>query len=134
MKSALSRRMVLGSLVVISFTILLAFFIFLILAPILYILLMIFADIIACIYLGTIIFRNNYERSAIYLQFFVGTIIINIIKIVPLIIIPSGSYLALMIYGICFIALELTMVSFGIGTVIDTKFGKNIEIINNDKL
>lgn len=133
MKSALSRKMVLGSLVVISFTILLAFFIFLIIAPILYILILMFADIIASIYLGTIIFKNNNEQSAIYLQFFVGHLIISILKIVPLIILPSGSHMALMIYGICFIVIQFIMVSLGIGTVIDTRFGKNTEAIKNIK-
>jgi len=133
MKSALARRVMLGGLVVISFTIILAFLIFLIVAPALYILLVIFADIIASIYLGTIILKNNYERSAIFLDFFVGHIIIYIFKIVPLIIIPAGSYMALMIYGICFIVFELAMASFGIGTMIDTGFGKNTELIKNNK-
>lgn len=133
MESAVIRRIVLGGLVVISLTILLAFLVFLIIPPVLYILLMMFADIIASIYLGTIIFKNNYQRSAIYLEFFVGHIIISILKIVPLIILPAGSYTALMIYGICFIVLELAMGSFGIGTIIDTSFGKNTVLIKKER-
>jgi len=133
MKSGVPRRIVLGGLVVIGFTIILAFLIFLIIAPVLYIFIVMFADIIASIYIGTIIFKNYYQRSAIYLEFFVGHIIISIFKIVPLIILPIGSYLALMIYGICFIVLEIATVSFGIGTVIDTGFGKNPELIKKGR-
>lgn len=120
---ALSRRMVLGVLVVVSLTIILVFLIFLIAVPVFYVLVIMLADIIGSIYLGTVIFKNNYDRSAIYIEFFVGHILISIIKIVPLIFIPSGYYTALMIYGICFIAVELALASFGIGTVIDTGFG-----------
>ncbi len=121
---ALSRRMVLGVLVVVSLTIILVFLIFLIAVPVFYVLVIMLADIIGSIYLGTVIFKNNYDRSAIYIEFFVGHILISIIKIVPLIFIPSGYYTALMIYGICFIAVELALASFGIGTVIDTGFGR----------
>ncbi|OPX42944.1 hypothetical protein CLHUN_30880 [Ruminiclostridium hungatei] len=125
MGKALSRRMILGALVVVSLTIILAFLIFLIAVPVFYVLIIMLADIIGSIYLGTVIFKNNYDRSAIYIEFFVGHILISIIKIVPLIFIPSGYYTALMIYGICFIAVELALASFGIGTVIDTGFGRN---------
>lgn len=126
MELALARRIMLGGLVIISLTIVLAFLIFFIITPTLYIFLLIFADIVASIYIGTIIFKkSNSERSTIFLEFFVGHIIIYIFKIVPLIIIPSGSYIALMIYGVCFIIFELAIASFGIGTIIDTSFGKN---------
>ncbi len=124
MDTALSRRMVLGGLVVVSLTIILAFLIFLVVAPALYIVFLMLADIIGSIYLGRFIFKNNYDRSAIYLEFFVGHILISIVKIVPLIIIPSGSYTALLAYGICFVITEWTLASFGVGTVIDTGFGK----------
>ncbi|MHB8064188.1 MAG: hypothetical protein ACYDG2_16425 [Ruminiclostridium sp.] len=134
MKSALTRRIVLGGLVIISFTIVLAFLIFLIIAPALYIVLMMFADVIASIYLGTFIFKkSNNQSSTIFLEFFVGHIIIYIFKIVPLILIPASSYMALMIYGICFIVFELAMASFGIGTLIDTSFGKNTDLIKISK-
>ncbi len=129
LNNALSRRMVLGALVVVSLTIVLAFVIFLLVAPVLYILVIMLADIIGSIYLGTVIFRNNYDRSAIYIEFFVGHILISIIKIVPLIFIPSGSYTALMVYGICYVIVQLALSSFGIGTVIDTGFGKNTELL-----
>jgi hypothetical protein len=134
MGTALARRIMLGGLAIISCTIVLAFLIVLIIAPTLYIFLVMFADIIASIYLGTFIFKkSNNESSTIFLEFFVGHIIIYIFKIVPLIIIPAGSYMALMIYGICFIVFELIMASFGIGTIIDTGFGKNIKLIKNNK-
>ncbi|EMS70626.1 hypothetical protein [Ruminiclostridium cellobioparum] len=129
LNNALPRRMVLGALVVVSLTIVLAFLIFLLVAPVLYLLFILLADIIGSIYLGTVIFKNNYDRSAIYIEFFVGHILISIIKIVPLIFIPSGSYTALMIYGICYVVVQLSLSSFGIGTVIDTGFGKNTELL-----
>lgn len=132
MDAELSRRMVLGGLVVIGLTIILAFLIFLIVAPALYILFLMLADIIGSIYLGRFIFRNNYDRSAIYLEFFVGHILISIVKIVPLIIIPSGSYTALLAYGICFIIAEWTLASFGVGTVIDTGFGKKSLLVKKE--
>lgn len=124
MKSEIPRKMALGILIIVSATIVLAFLIFLIAVPMLYILLLMFADIIFSIFLGTLIFKNNGEKSTIFLEFFVGHIIISILKIVPLIIIPSASYTALMIYGICYIIIEVAMASFGIGTMIDTGFGK----------
>ena len=132
LNNALPRRLVLGALVVVSLTIVLAFLIFLLAAPVLYLLVILLADIIGSIYLGTVIFRNNYDRSAIYIEFFVGHILISIIKIVPLIFIPSGSYTALMIYGICYVIVQFALSSFGIGTLIDTGFGKNTELLRKD--
>ncbi len=122
--SAIPRRMALGGMVIVSMTIILAFLIFFIAAPVFYVIFMMLADIIASIYLGTKIFSDNYERSTIYLEFFVGHIIVSIIKIVPLVFIPAGSYTSLLIYGICFVIVEFLLASFGIGTVIDTGFGK----------
>lgn len=129
------RRILLGILVVVSMTIVLAFTIFTIVAPVAYMLISMFADIIASIYLGTLIFGNSNQRSAIYLEFFVGQLIISILKIVPLIIIPDGSYTALLVYGICFIVLELVTVSLGIGTIILTGFGKkaNAKLVRLNK-
>lgn len=124
-----SRRMILGILVIISCTIILAFMVFLIVIPILYTVLLVFSDIIASIYVGTVIFKNNYEKTTIYLQFFLGHIMISILKIVPLILLPEGSYMALMIYGIFYLVLQFAMSSFGIGTVIDTSFGKKPGLI-----
>ncbi len=133
MGTATSRRLILGALVVVSLTIVLAFLIFSLIAPAVYITFIMLTDIIGSIYLGTLIFRNNYERSGIYLQFFVGHILIYIIKIVPLIFIPSGSYTALMIYGICFLIAEFCLASFSIGTAIDTGFGKKTPFLNSKK-
>lgn len=133
MGTAMPRRLILGALIVVSLTIVLAFLIFSLIAPAIYIIFIMLADIVGSIYLGTLIFRNNYERSAIYLQFFVGHILIYIIKIVPLIFIPSGSYTILMIYGFCFLVVEFCLSSFSIGTVIDTGFGKNVPLLNGKK-
>lgn len=124
MRKNLSRRMILGGLGVLSITILLAFFIFFFVAPILYLIFLMLANIISSIYAGAFIIKENTERSTIYLQFFVGHILISILKIVPLIFLPVGSYTALLIYGICYILFELAMASFGIGTAIDTSYGK----------
>lgn len=133
MGKAISRRFILGALVVVSLTIVLAFLIFSLIAPAVYVTFIMIMDIVGSIYLGTLIFRNNYERSGIYLQFFVGHILIYIIKIVPLIFIPSGSYTILMIYGICFLIAEFCLASFSIGTVIDTGFGKKTSFSGSKK-
>ncbi|WP_024833159.1 hypothetical protein [Ruminiclostridium josui] len=124
MRQGISRRIIMGGLIVIGFTIIVIFLLFLIVAPIIYILLLMFADIVASIFVGTFIFKENYDRTTIYLQFLVGEILVSILKIVPLILIPSGSYTAMLIYGICFIILQFSMAFFGIGTIIDTGFGK----------
>ncbi len=124
LREALPRRMVLGALVVVSLTIVLAFLIFLLVVPVLYVTIISLTEIIGSIYLGTVIFRNYFDRSAIYLEFFVGHILISILKIVPLIVIPSGSYTALLVYGICFVLIEFALASYGLGTIIDTSFGK----------
>lgn len=131
MKSGNLRRLVIGILFFVCATIVLAFFIFLIAVPVVYILLIIFADIVTGIYIGSFIFKNNNEKSTIFLEFFVGHIIVSIFKIVPLILLPEGSYTALMIYGISLIAIEFAMSAFGIGTIIDTSFGKDIKLIKN---
>lgn len=124
MNRGLSRRMIMGGLVVISLTIVVIFLLFLVVAPMIYILILMFADIVASIFVGTFIFKSNYDRTTIYLQFFVGHLLISIMKIVPLILIPSGSYTAMLVYGICFIILQYIMAFLGIGTIIDTGFGK----------
>ncbi len=131
MKSGNARRLVLGLLFFVSATIVLAFLMFLIIVPVLYVLLVIFADIVVGIYIGSFIFKNNNEKSTIFIEFFVGYFIVSIFKIVPLILLPEGSYLALMIYGIALIVIEFVMASFGIGTIIDTGFGKNIKTLKN---
>ncbi len=131
MKGVNARRLVLGLLFFVSATIVLAFLMYLIIAPVLYVLLVIFGDILAGIYIGSFIFKNNNEKSTIFLEFFVGHIIASIFKIVPLILLPKGSYLALMIYGIALIVIEFVMASFGIGTIIDTGFGKNTKALKN---
>lgn len=124
MSSGLSRRMILGGLVVISFTIVVIFLLFMMVAPLLYVLLLMFTDILASIYVGTFIFKSNFDRTTIYLQFFVGHLLISILKIVPLILIPAGSYNLMLVYGICFLILQMLMAFFGVGTIIDTGFGK----------
>lgn len=125
MSKGISRRMILGGLVVIGFTIIVIFLLFLMVAPIFYVLFLMFADIVASIFVGTLIFKENYDRTTIYIQFLVGQILVSILKIVPLILIQSGSYTAMLIYGICFIILQYSMAFLGIGTIIDTGFGKN---------
>ncbi len=124
MSKGISRRMIMGGLVVVGFTIIVIFLLFMIVAPIFYVLFLMFADIVASIFVGTLIFKGNYDRTTIYLQFLVGHILISILKIVPLIVIPSGSYTAMLIYGICFIILQYSMAFFGVGTIIDTGYGK----------
>ncbi len=124
MSKGISRRMIMGGLVVTGFTIIVIFLLFLVVAPIFYVLFLMFADIVASIFVGILIFKVNYDRTTIYLQFLVGHLLISILKIVPLIMIPSGSYTAMLIYGICFIILQYSMAFFGIGTIIDTGFGK----------
>jgi hypothetical protein len=131
MGSRSSRRMLLGVLVIVGCTIILAFMVFMIAVPILYTMLLVFADIVASIYVGSFVFKNNHEKTTIYLQFFLGHIMVSIIKIVPLILLPEGSYMALMIYGIFYLILQFTMSSFGMGTVIDTAFGRNKGVIPN---
>ncbi|QNU67654.1 hypothetical protein EHE19_004040 [Ruminiclostridium herbifermentans] len=133
MKSGNARRLVLGLLFFISATIVLVFLIFLIIVPITYVLLVIFAEIVVGIYIGRLIFKNNNEKSTIFIEFFVGHIIASIFKIVPLILLPEGSYFALMIYGIALLVIEFVMASFGIGTIIDTGFGKNIKTVQKSK-
>ncbi len=124
MSKGISRRIIMGGLVVVGFTIIVIFLLFMIVAPIFYVLFLMFADIVASIFVGTLIFKGNYDRTTIYLQFLVGHILISILKIVPLIVIPSGSYTAMLIYGICFIILQYSMAFFGVGTIIDTGYGK----------
>ncbi len=133
MKSGNLRRIVIGLLLLVSATIVLVFFIFLIAVPITYILLIIFADIVTGIYIGSFIFKNSNEKSTIFIEFFVGHIMVSIFKIVPLILLPGGSNTALMIYGISVMAIECATAAFGIGTIIDTSFGKDIKLIKNAK-
>lgn len=133
MKSGNLRRLVLGLLFLVSATIVLVFLMFLIVVPLIYIVLLMLADIVAGIYIGSFIFKDNNEKSTIFLEFFVGHIIVSIFKIVPLILLPNGAYHALMIYGISLSVIELIMASFGIGTVIDTCFGKEKKILNDVK-
>lgn len=125
MGSRTSRRMTLGILVVISMTIILAFFIFFAAVPIVYVLMTMFSDIVAAIYVGTLILKSGHEKSIVYLQFFLGHLLISILKIVPVILLPTNSYVPLMIYGIGYLLLEAAITAFGMGTVIDTSYGKN---------
>ncbi|PYG85699.1 hypothetical protein LY28_03259 [Ruminiclostridium sufflavum DSM 19573] len=129
MKSGNLRRLILGLLFIVSATIVLVFLMFLVIVPFVYILMLMFADIVSGIYIGSFIFKNNNEKSTIFIEFFVGHIIVNILKIVPLILLPEGAYTAMLVYGICLVVLEGAMAAFGIGTVIDTGFGKDKKLL-----
>ena len=124
------RKMALGILFVIASTIILAFLIFLFVAPVLYILIFIVADIMGGIFVGNTILKNNDQKSTIFLQFFIGHILVSICKIVPVLIIDPKNYIGMFIYGVVLIVGEIALASFGLGTVIDTSFGKKVKNIS----
>ncbi|HEX2927439.1 MAG TPA: hypothetical protein VHP38_14475 [Ruminiclostridium sp.] len=73
--------------------------------------------------------EHLYLKTAMTAQqfifsFFVGHLLVSILKIVPLILIHDGSYTAMFVYGVGFIILQYAMAFLGIGTIIDTGFGK----------
>lgn len=122
---SVGKKISLGILLILALTIIVAFLFFLIVIPVIYLLVFVFADIIASIFIGRYVFKQNDQRSSIYLEFFIGIILISIVRIIPLIIIPQYSYIALLVYGILYAVVELAMASVGLGTVVVTSFGKN---------
>lgn len=124
------RKMVLGILFIVASTIILAFLIFLFVAPILYILLFIIADIVGGIIVGRAILKANDQKSTIFLQFFIGHILVSMCKIVPVLIIDPKNYTGMCIYGIILVLGEIALASFGFGTIIDTSFGKKVKNIS----
>lgn len=119
------KKISLGILLILALTIIVAFLFFLIVIPVVYLLVFVFADIIGSIFIGRYVFKQNDQRSSIYLEFFIGIVLISIVKIIPLIIIPQNSYIALLVYGILFAVVELAMASVGLGTIVVTSFGRN---------
>ena len=82
------------------------------------------------IFVGNTILKNNDQKSTIFLQFFIGHILVSICKIVPVLIIDPKNYIGMFIYGILLIVGEIALASFGLGTVIDTSFGKKVKNIS----
>jgi hypothetical protein len=125
----LGKKISLGILLILALTIIVAFLFFLIVIPIVYILAFVFADVIGSIFIGRLVFKQNDQRSSIYLEFFIGVVLVSIVKIIPLIIIPQYSYIAILVYGILYAVVELAIASVGLGTVVVTSFGRNNQAI-----
>lgn len=116
------RKLVLGTLSFIGATSLLAILLLTLIAPILYIILLILSTIPACIYIGRMILKAFSQKNSIYIEFITGLITATLVKLIVLLIIPQQNILlATIVTGL----INFIIYSFGMGILMELHYLRN---------
>ncbi len=116
------RKLVLGILSFIGATSLLAILLLTLVAPLLYIVLMVISTVPACIYIGRQILKAFSQKNSIYIEFITGLITTTLIKLVALLVIPGQNLLlAAVVSGI----INFLVFSFGMGILMEHRYLQN---------
>lgn len=118
------RKVIWGFIGFIGFTVLVPILSITVIAPIVYVLLLILAEIVSSIFLGKLILKAFNSYPNIFLEFVAGLIFVSVLKIV-LIIFTFQSGINLLVFGGISLICSILINSMGIGILIDTKFGSN---------
>lgn len=113
------RKLVLGILSFIGATSLLAILLLTLIAPLLYIILLIISTVPACIYLGRMILKAFSRKNGIFIEFITGLITATLVKLVVLLIIPQQNLLlAAIVTGL----INFLIYSFGMGILMEQHY------------
>ncbi|MCX7708220.1 MAG: hypothetical protein N2484_00025 [Clostridia bacterium] len=114
------RKIAVGLLGLLGFFILMMLLSIVVVGPILYLLLMIIAEVAVSIYFGKQILKVFNANLNVYLEFVTGLAVLSLLKIILTMLIPQIGFIT---YLFVYIALDLLIRGWGIGILIDTKFG-----------
>jgi hypothetical protein len=114
------RRFVIGFIVYVGSTLFLPLLSITVIAPLVYVVFLIFAEIAVSIFIGRLLLRSMNTGVNSLLEFFTGFVLITVAKLILAILMPQMGFVA----GIAiYLLLGLLINSLGIGILIDTKFG-----------
>ena len=117
----IGKKLLLGFLAYLGASILFVLLIVTLVAPVLYIVLLVMAAIVASIYLGRTILKTFSPKNSIYMEFVTGLISITLIKLLLIFLVPQEgiilSFALLAIFGIF-------VNSIGLGGLTEYKFVK----------
>ncbi|HOQ07121.1 MAG TPA: polymer-forming cytoskeletal protein [Clostridiales bacterium] len=116
------RKLVLGVLSFIGATSLLAILLLTLIAPLLYIVLLVISTVPACIYIGRMILKTFSQKNSIYIEFITGLITATLVKLIVLLIIPHQNLLlAAIVTGL----INFLIFSFGMGILMEHRYLQN---------
>jgi hypothetical protein len=116
------RKLILGILSFIGATSLLAILLVTLIAPLLYVILMIISTVPACIYIGRMILEAFSQKNSIYIEFITGLITVTLVKIVAMLLIPQQNLLpGLIAAGL----INFVIFSFGMGILMEQRYLKD---------
>lgn len=116
------RKLIWGLTGFLGFTILVPILSITVIAPLIYVVLLIMAEIVTSIFLGKLLLKAFNSNTNIYLEFMTGLICLSILKI-TLIIFAFQSGVNLLVFGGISLICSILINSIGIGILIDTRFG-----------
>lgn len=115
-----AKRFGIGFLLFVGCLILFPFLAITIIAPILFLILMIASSILASFFLGRLILKTFNSESNVYLEFIIGIASIALLKVIVLLSMPLlGFWTSIIVNVLLWIILN----SIGLGILIDTRFG-----------
>lgn len=115
------KKLILGFLAYAGATILAVLLLITLIAPVLYLVLLIIATIPACIYFGRLILRALNPKNSIYMEFVTGLITITLVKLLLLYLLPQdGILISLILLGVFGIFVN----SVGLGVMMEARFVK----------
>lgn len=118
----IGRKLLLGVLSFLGASVLLLLLLVTLIAPILYIVVLVLSTITASMYLGRLILKTFSQTNSIYMEFITGLISITLIKLLLLFLVPQQDLLlGLGLVGL----LDLFVYSMGLGIHMEERYVKN---------
>lgn len=115
------KKLLLGFLAYMGISILFVLLIVTLVAPVLYIVLLVLADIVASIYLGRVILKAFSPKNSIYVEFITGLISITLVKLLLIFLVPQEG----IIFSLALLAIFGVFInSIGLGGLTEYKFVK----------
>lgn len=115
------KKLLLGFLAYLGASILCLLLIITLVAPVLYIILLVMADIVASIYLGRVILKTFSPSNSIYMEFITGLISITLVKLLLIFLVPQeGIILSFALLA----AFGVFINSIGLGGLTEYRFAR----------
>jgi hypothetical protein len=115
------RKLLIGLLVYLGATILLALLFITVIVPILYFILLVVGSVLASMYFGRMIMKNFSSENNLFLEFVTGLVTITLIKVLLIYLIPHEE---IILNSIIYTMFTLFINSLGLGIITDAKYGR----------
>lgn len=116
----IGRKIALGFLGQIGFLIIMILLSIVAIGPLLYLFLLVAAEVVISIYFGKQILKVFNANLNVYLEFITGLATVTLLKILLTLIIPQIGFVP---YLIAYVIFDIFIRAWGIGILVDTKFG-----------